>query len=702
MNSHLLRRLAPISSEAWDQIDQEAKDRLPVALGARKLVDFAGPFGWDYSATNLGRAGAVVEAPAERVIARTRQVLPLTELRADFTLDREELVAASRGALDVDYTPLDEAAHRIASAENAAIFSGWDSSGIGGIVPQSPHDPIRHDSGTSSYDDLVATAVSTLKQAGIGGPYALALGPGDWTAVFEASDEGGYPLIRHLRELLDGPIEWVPGLDVGVVLSMRGGDYLLEVGEDLSIGYESHTAETVGLYFEETFSFRVATPEAAVAIERVVNMTDAATGARNVVLVHGAYADGSSWLDVIPLLQEAGLSVTSVQNPLTSLEDDVAATRRILDLQDGPTVLVGHSWAGTVISEAGVHPNVVALVYVAARAPDAGEDYGELAGRFPSAPASAGLVHAGGFGQLSEDAFLNDFANGVDRVRARALFAVQGRISDTLFASRTTEAAWRGKPSWYAVSTEDRTTSPELESFLAERMKAVTIRVPSGHLSMVTHPREIADLILEASKRPQLADRPSLPASSPRAGPCGFDTELANTLPRCHSTGPWADEELGPDLGFAELSAARRAISVSCAVRSFAVSTERARTVSPVAASSRRVRSAKPAIPASVKNSWAARSCSRASMRRPLRRATRRRAAAAGQRHADAGATEALDRLLVQGLGDVIAAEKGTAARHHAQQPFGARGSSDLRQTVEGRSSTISVSLRTAASISSG
>jgi pimeloyl-ACP methyl ester carboxylesterase len=223
------------------------------------------------------------------------------------------------------------------------------------------------------------------------------------------------------------------------------------------------------------------------------------SGAGNVVLVHGAYADGSSWLEVIPLLQEAGLWVTAVQNPLTSLEDDVAATRRILDLQDGPTVLVGHSWAGTVISEAGVHPNVVALVYVAARAPDAGEDYGELAERFPSAPASAGLVHAAGFGQLSEHAFLNDFANGVDRVQADALYAVQGRISDTLFASLTTQAAWREKPSWYAVSTDDRTTSPELEAFLAERMEAVTIRVPSGHLSMITHPREIADLILEAA-----------------------------------------------------------------------------------------------------------------------------------------------------------------------------------------------------------
>jgi pimeloyl-ACP methyl ester carboxylesterase len=188
--------------------------------------------------------------------------------------------------------------------------------------------------------------------------------------------------------------------------------------------------------------------------------------ARNVVLVHGAYADGSCWSEVIGRLQQAGLTATAVQNPLTSLADDVAATRRIIALQDGPTVLVGHSWAGTVISEAGVDPKVSALVYVAARAPDAGEDYAALAAKFPTPPANAGLVKSGGFAQLSESAFLNDFAGGVDPAKARVLYAVQGRISDTLFASRTTVAAWRLKPSWYAVSKQDRTTSPELELFL--------------------------------------------------------------------------------------------------------------------------------------------------------------------------------------------------------------------------------------------
>ena len=221
----------------------------------------------------------------------------------------------------------------------------------------------------------------------------------------------------------------------------------------------------------------------------------------NVVLVHGAYADGSCWTDVIERLQKAGMHVTAVQNPLSSLADDVDATRRILALQDGPTILVGHSWAGTVISEAGTDEKVAGLVYVAARAPDAGEDYGALAARFPAAPASAGLVKANGYAQLSEQAFVHDFAGDVDPVKARALYAVQGRISDTLFASRTTQAAWRTKPTWYAISTNDRTTSPELEKFLAQRMKARSIELASSHVSMLSHPDEIAKLILEAAEQ---------------------------------------------------------------------------------------------------------------------------------------------------------------------------------------------------------
>jgi pimeloyl-ACP methyl ester carboxylesterase len=224
-----------------------------------------------------------------------------------------------------------------------------------------------------------------------------------------------------------------------------------------------------------------------------------AAAARNVVLVHGAYADGSCWSEVIGRLQRIGLRVTAVQNPLTSLVDDVEATRRILALQEGPTVLVAHSWGGMVITEAGVDPKVSALVYIAARAPDAGEDYTALAARFPTPPASAGLVKSGGFAQLSEEAFLRDFAGDIEPARARILYAVQGRIADTLFSGKTTKAAWRAKPSWYAISTEDRTIAPELQRFMARRMNAKTIDVKASHLSLISHPEEITNLILEGA-----------------------------------------------------------------------------------------------------------------------------------------------------------------------------------------------------------
>jgi pimeloyl-ACP methyl ester carboxylesterase len=221
--------------------------------------------------------------------------------------------------------------------------------------------------------------------------------------------------------------------------------------------------------------------------------------AQNVLLVHGLYADGSSWVNVIGLLQDAGLKVTSVQNPLTSLAESVAATRRALAMQQGPTVLAGHSWSGTIVSEAGGDPKISALVYVAARAPDAGEDFPALAKTFPTPPASAGVVVTDGFAQLSEAAFMNDFANGVEPRVARQLYAAQASNVVTLTSEKTTAAAWRSKPSWYAVSKQDRTINPELERFLAKRMNATTIEVDSGHLSLVSHPREIADLILAAS-----------------------------------------------------------------------------------------------------------------------------------------------------------------------------------------------------------
>jgi len=223
--------------------------------------------------------------------------------------------------------------------------------------------------------------------------------------------------------------------------------------------------------------------------------------ARNVVLVHGAWADGSSWAEVIPRIQAAGLKVTSVQNPLTSLADSVAATRRVLAMQDGPTVLVAHSWGGTVISETGTDPKVTALVYVAARAPDAGEDFVTLSGKFPVGPVRAGIQQHDGFTTISEEAFLRSFANGVVHTKAEVLYAVQEPTAASLFGERTTAAAWHSKPSWYAVSKLDQTINPDLERFLAKRMNATTVEVEAGHLSLVSRPKEIADLILAAAGR---------------------------------------------------------------------------------------------------------------------------------------------------------------------------------------------------------
>ncbi len=176
-------------------------------------------------------------------------------------------------------------------------------------------------------------------------------------------------------------------------------------------------------------------------------------------------------------MQAAKLNVTSVQNPLTTLDEAVAEAQRVLARQDGPTVLVGHSFSGMIVTEAGVDPKVSAVVYVAARAPDAGEDYTELAEKFPTPPASAGIVFDGDEGRLTEAAFLRDFGGDLPKARARALYAVQQPFHKALLTGKTTHAAWREKPSFYAVSTEDRTINPDLERFMAKRMGAITIEV---------------------------------------------------------------------------------------------------------------------------------------------------------------------------------------------------------------------------------
>ena len=221
--------------------------------------------------------------------------------------------------------------------------------------------------------------------------------------------------------------------------------------------------------------------------------------ARNVVLVHGLFADGSSWSEVITRLQAAGLNATSVQNPLTTLPEAVASAKRVLAGQDGPTVLVGHSFSGMIVTEAGIHPNVSALVYVAARAPDAGEDYAALAKTFPTPSASAGVVFDGDEGRLTEAAFLRDFAGDLPEAKAKILYAVQEPFQKALLTGKTTHAAWRSKPSFYAVSTEDRTINPDLERFMAKRMGAKTIEVKASHLSLISQPDEITRFILEAA-----------------------------------------------------------------------------------------------------------------------------------------------------------------------------------------------------------
>ena len=221
--------------------------------------------------------------------------------------------------------------------------------------------------------------------------------------------------------------------------------------------------------------------------------------ARNVVLVHGLFADGSCWSEVIARLPPKGIQVMAAQNPLTTLQAGVEATQRALALKQGPTVLVAHSFAGMIVTEAGIHPNVSAVVYVAARASDAGKDYTALAKRFPTPPASAGIVWSGDWGRLREEAFLRVFASDVPADKVRVLYAVQAPFKRTLLADKTTHAAWRSKPSWYAVSTEDRTINPDLERFMAKRMGAKTIEVKASHASLISQPDTITNLILEAA-----------------------------------------------------------------------------------------------------------------------------------------------------------------------------------------------------------
>jgi uncharacterized linocin/CFP29 family protein len=263
--NHLLRAHAPITETAWSRLDDEGRERLVPALAVRKLVDFSGPKGWEYSATNLGRVSQI-KAPGDNLQARQRRVLPLAELRAPFAISRDELLDADRGASDLDLAALDGAARRIAVAENIAVFHGWADAGIIGITSATTNDSISLGNDFSAYPGHVAKAVEVLLEDGVSGPYGLALGPREYTGVVETTEHGGLVVFDHLRQILGGPIVWAPGVEGAIVLSLRGGDFFFESGEDLCLGYSHHDAESVHLYVEESFSFRVATPEAAVAL----------------------------------------------------------------------------------------------------------------------------------------------------------------------------------------------------------------------------------------------------------------------------------------------------------------------------------------------------------------------------------------------------------------------------------------------------
>jgi pimeloyl-ACP methyl ester carboxylesterase len=222
----------------------------------------------------------------------------------------------------------------------------------------------------------------------------------------------------------------------------------------------------------------------------------------NVVLVHGAWADGSSWSKVIPLLQDKGFIVTAAQIPLTSIEDDVAITKRLLTAQNGPTVLVGHSYGGIVVSGAGNgSPNVKALVYIAAFGLDEGESI-EALGKSGPAPAGAAQIRpdANGFLWINREGFAQAFASDVDPIQARVMAAVQKPLSVASFTGKAGAPAWKNIPSWYMVATKDQMIPPQAEEFMAKRMGATMRTVPSSHAAMVSHPKEVTDLIISAAE----------------------------------------------------------------------------------------------------------------------------------------------------------------------------------------------------------
>jgi pimeloyl-ACP methyl ester carboxylesterase len=230
-------------------------------------------------------------------------------------------------------------------------------------------------------------------------------------------------------------------------------------------------------------------------------MGSAGAQVRNVVLVHGAWADGSSWAKVIPLLEKAGLNAVAVQNPLTSFDEDVATTKRAIALQDGPVILVGHSWGGVVITEVGADPKVAGLVYVAAFAPEVGVPVGELGKDFPPPPGLAeARPDAEGYLTLTRKGVFENFAPDLPAAQKKLIFATQGATNSAVFGAKVANASWKTKPSWYVVATNDRMIQPDLERKFAKAMKAKTIELPTSHVPMLSRPADVAKLIIEAAK----------------------------------------------------------------------------------------------------------------------------------------------------------------------------------------------------------
>lgn len=262
----LRRELAPLLPEAWEQIDQEARRVLSLHLGGRKLVDFDGPHGWSMAAVNLGRLEFLDQPVEQGVQAGLRRVQPLAELRIPIFLNQQELDDVARGAEDPDLDSVIEAAERIALVEDRAIFQGSDALGIRGILTASPHEPLTLPEDPRKMPHAVVEASEVLRKAGIDGPYAIALGPDAYNNLAESAEDG-YPIRTRVTQVIDGPVVWAPALEGAVVLSARGGDFVLTVGQDLSIGYAAHDKQSVELYLTETFTFRILEPAAAVALD---------------------------------------------------------------------------------------------------------------------------------------------------------------------------------------------------------------------------------------------------------------------------------------------------------------------------------------------------------------------------------------------------------------------------------------------------